>query len=219
MDKNSGFEIDKVLVIAPEYENYYQKKRGKREVDQDFKASENGVLELCSVIRRAASAQGVQATILSPFEMDSLDTDSFADMATLNEWFFERLRHGNNRYTQTLNNKRETDSIAQKYNVRYIMFTATEASKRKRIQRPVLYTVTCVLFPPALYKLFSPQVRYQYEVAVLDLKTGEVVYVDYTMKRKGKEKDQTEKYYSELFKKLKAKKREKPAPEKDAEPK
>lgn len=218
-EENSGFEIDKVLIVAPEYEKYNQKKRGKREIEQDFKASEDGVLELCTVIRSAASAQGVQATILSPFEMDSLDTDSFADMATLNEWFFERLRHGNNRYTQTLNNKKETDSIAQKYNVRYIMFTANESSKRKRIQRPVLYTVTCVIFPPALYKLFIPQVRYQYEVAVLDLKTGEVVYVDYSMKRKGKEKDQTEKYYNELFKKLKAKKIEKPAPEKEAETK
>ncbi|MCU0434098.1 MAG: M48 family metalloprotease [Bacteroidia bacterium] len=214
-EKENGYGVDKVLVICPEYETYRQKTRKQRELDQDYAASENGQVTLCSVIRRQAAAQGVQTTILSPFEMDSLDTDSFAAMATLNEWFFERLRHGNNRYTMTLNNKRETDSIAALYNVRYIMFTAVETAKRKRIQRPVLYTVTCVIFPPALYKLFIPQVRYQFEAAVLDLKTGEVIYVDYDVKRKGKEKEQTDKYFGELFKKLKAPKLPKPAPPKE----
>jgi beta-barrel assembly-enhancing protease len=213
--EESGYEIDKLLVICPEYETYQQKKRKERELNQDYAASELGQVSLCGVIRREASAEGVQTIVLSPFEMDSLDTDSFAAMATLNEWFFERLRHGNNRYTMTLNNKRETDSIAALYNVRYIMFTAVESATRKRIQRPVLYTVTCVIFPPALYKLFIPQVRYQFESAVLDLKTGEVVYYDYETKRKGKEKEQTNKYYNKLFKKLKAKKLPKPQPPKE----
>lgn len=212
-EEAAGFGINKVLVICPEYETYQQKKRRERENPQNFAASENGQLTLCNVIRKAAQENGVQTTILAPFEMDSLDTDSFADMATLNEWFFERMRHGNNRYTQCLNNKAETDSIAQKYNVRYIMFTAVETARMKRIQRPILYTVTCVIFPPALYKLFIPRVRYSYDVAVLDLQTGDVVYVDSKRKTKGKEDEQTSAYYSNLFKKLHAEKRVKPAPE------
>lgn len=218
-EEESGYEIDKVLVIAPEYESYKQNKRKARELDQNYPDSELGQVEIGRLIQKTAKDQGVQTIVLSPFTMDSIGSDSFVDMAMLNEWFYERMRHGNNRYTLTLNNKRESDSIASKYGVRYIMFSSAETRKYKRIQRPVLYTVTCVIFPPALYRLFIPRINYQYESVVLDLKTGELIYLESMYKGKGNEKEKASDYYTKFFKKLKAKKIAKPVPtEKEPKP-
>jgi hypothetical protein len=209
LEQESGYEIDKVLVMLPEYEYYHQEKRNSHEMKQDYILSETGQIKTSQLIGDAAKNQGVQTILLSPYTMDSMACDSFTDMALLNEWFFERMRHGNNRYTLTLNNKHESDSIVKKYNVRYIMFSSVNIERYKRIQRPVLYTTVCVLFPPALYRLFIPRVSYSYESVVLDLKTGDLVYMKNLRKQKGNPLNHAATHYADFFKKLKAKKIEK----------
>ncbi len=132
--------------------------------------------------------------------------ETFADIATLNEWFYERLQHGNSNFATNINNQAQVDSIIAKYGTRYVMFTGVETENRKIIQRPVLFALSCIVVVPVI-RAFIPRNNSSYDVAVLDLKTGEVITVQHEVKLKGKEDANTKGFYSKIFSQLsKAKK-------------
>ncbi|MBI3509338.1 MAG: M48 family metalloprotease [Bacteroidetes bacterium] len=199
-EKLYGYGINRVIVAGPDFEEYHQKDRDD-DPEQDFTLSENGQTNMTNVINTAATDNGVQAVVLNPFTMDSVNGDQFDDLAMLNEWFYEKLEHGDNNYAWTVNNQAQADSISKKYNTRYVMFTAVETNYYKRIQHPFWYGVSCLAIVPAV-RAFIPRNKYYYDVALLDLKTGEVIYVDHQAETKGKEKEVTANYYNKLFAKM-----------------
>lgn len=204
-----GYGVSKVIVVGPDYEYYRQLER-RGDPEQDYTASEDGQQQLSNVIVSEATAAGVECVLLSPFAMDSLDGDTFADLALLNQWFFERVQHGSHNYASTVHNQAEIDSIINRYGTRYVMFTMVESAKYRKIQRPVLYALSCIAVVPVV-RAFIPRNTMSYDAAVLDLKTGEVIATDHERKRKGKEVDNTPAFYKEIFQKMKRPKRPKPA--------
>ncbi|HLG02280.1 MAG TPA: M48 family metallopeptidase [Bacteroidia bacterium] len=206
-EKKSGFEINRVLIISPDYEVYRQKQR-RKEPDQDFTGSEQGQSGMTSLLKTEAIKAGVEAIVLNPLSMDSLTGDSMADLAALNEWFFEKRQHGSHAFATNVNNQAQADSIMKKYNTRYVMFTAVEASYYKRIQRPFWFGVSCLAVIPAV-RAFIPRQNCVYDVAILDLKTGDVIHVSHEVVKRKKENESTHAFYYSLFEKIK-----KPAKEK-----
>ncbi len=199
-NENYGFGIQKVIVVSPDYEMYNQLKR-KQQSEQDFTISEKGQQNLGTTIKTQAAATGLDLVMLSAFGMDSLDGDTFSDLAILNEWFYERMQHGSGGFATTLNNQPQVDSIITKYGTRYVMFTGVETEYRKKIQHPFWFGVTCLAIVPAI-RGFIPRNNMTYDVAVLDLKTGEVITVDHAFKNRGKESENTSSFYSKLFVKM-----------------
>jgi beta-barrel assembly-enhancing protease len=199
--ENFGYGINRVIIMSPDY-SYYQQKKRNEEPDQDYAKSENGQLVLTNLIRTQATAAGVQAVVLDPYSMDSLARDSFADYAALNEWFFEKMQHGANGYAWTINNQQEADSISKKYGTRYVMFSSVEIGHYKKIQHPVLFGISCLAVVPAI-RAFIPRHTYYYDVAILDLKTGQVIEVRHEKIKRGKEKDASEKFFGNVFEKMK----------------
>jgi hypothetical protein len=200
-NKKYGAGVNSVIVVNPEYEYYHEPERKERPVMQ-YGKSEQGQINLCSDISQAANQEGVKTVVLSPFKMDSLDTDSFADYALLNEWFYERAQYGSSKYATNLSNKAEIDSLIKRYGTPYVMFTGVEASYLKRVQRPVLYAITCVAVLPVIYA-FIPRREFYYDAVVLDLRTGEVVQTESEKEKRGKETDHTADFFKEFFNKLK----------------
>jgi Zn-dependent protease with chaperone function len=207
-DDQYGYGIDRIIIAGPDYEMYRENKRGE-DPDQDYTQSEIGAANLTTVLANEASAAGVQTVIMNPYTMNTMTGDTFSDLATINEWFYERIQHGSHPYAWNISNQLEADSIASKYHTRYVMFTSVEATYYKKIEHPVWYGISCVTVVP-LVKLFIPQRKYVYDVAILDLKTGEVIDVDNRRFHKGKENDRTSQFYSDLFKMMK--KAKEPAP-------
>jgi hypothetical protein len=134
--------------------------------------------------------------------MDSLDTDTFSDYALLNEWFYERVQYGNSNYATNVGNKAAIDSLIVRYGTPYVMFTNVEAAYLKRIQRPVLFGITCLAVFPAIYG-FIPRHSFYYDAVVLDLRTGEVVQMEDKKWKRGKEKEHTNTFFKDFFAKLK----------------
>jgi hypothetical protein len=200
-EENSGYGINCIIVVGPNFEEYRQNDRNE-DPDQDYAASENGVIRLCGTISAEAKAAGVEAIILDPMSMDSAARDSFADYATLNEWFFEKMQHGSHSFARTVNNQSEADSIMKKYHTRYVMFTTVETNYYKRIQHPFWFGVSCIAVIPAVRALV-PRNRFYYDCAILDLKTGEVIEVRHEKIKKGKEKENTSKFFKGVFTKMK----------------
>lgn len=200
-EANSGYGINRILIVGPGFEEYRQNDRNE-DPDQDYAASEVGSSRLSTVIKTEAQNAGVEAIVLNPFAMDSLASDSFADIATLNEWFFEKMQHGSHGYAWTVNNQSETDSIMKKYNTRYVMFTTVETNYYKKIQHPFWFGVSCIAVVPAI-RAFIPRNRYYYDSAILDLKTGKVIEVRHEKIKHGKEKDKTSAFFKEVFQKMK----------------
>jgi beta-barrel assembly-enhancing protease len=196
-----GYGISKVIVVAPDFTQYRQIKR-REDTEQEFKETENGAIDLSTVITTAANAEGVQTVVLNPYTMDSLAGDSFADMASLNEWLYEKMMHGSHDHALNVSNQAEIDSIIKKYGTRYVMFTSVEISYYKKIQHPVWFGISCLAVVPAI-RAFIPRQRYYYDVAILDLKTGQVIQVEHIRKKKGKEKAATASYYKKIFAKMK----------------
>lgn len=195
-----GYGVQKVIVVSPDYEKYTQLDR-KEQSEQDFMASEKGQENLGATIKAQAGASGVDCILLSAFSMDSLDGDAFADLAVLNEWFYERIQHGSNGYATTINNQAQVDSIIAKYGTRYVMFTGVEVEYRKKIQRPVLFAISCLAVVPAV-RAFIPRNNMSYDAAILDIKTGEVVAIRHKTFLKGKEAENTQEFYKQLFDKM-----------------
>ncbi len=197
---NYGSGIQKIIVVAPDYEFYIQEKR-KQQSEQDYMQSEKGQETLGTTIKSQATAVGVDCVLLSAFSMDSLDGDSFSDLATLNEWFYERIQHGTGGYATTMNNQAQVDSVMAKYGTRYVMFTGVQVEYRKKIQRPFWFAVSCIAVVPVI-RAFIPRNNMSYDACVLDLKTGEVITIRHQTMLKGKEAENTEEFYKNLFDKL-----------------
>jgi Zn-dependent protease with chaperone function len=195
-----GMGIGKVIVVNPDYEKYAQKDR-RDDPDQDYTLSEEGQANLGAVINTQAKNAGVECVMLNPFMMDSLDGDTFADLAILNEWFYERLQHGSKDYVTTMNDQAQIDSVIRKYGTRYVMFTMVESDTYKKIQRPFWFAVSCIAVIPAV-RAFIPRQTVSYDNVVLDLKTGKVVSIDHQRKKKGKENENTNAFYKKLFEKM-----------------
>jgi hypothetical protein len=197
---NYGAGIQKIIVVGPDYE-YYQQEKRKQQSEQNYMASEQGQKNLGTTIKSEAATAGVECVMLSPFAMDSLDGDSFADLAVLNEWFYERIQHGTGGYTTTMNNQAQVDSVIAKYGTRYVMFTGVEVEYRKKIQRPFWFGVSCLAVVPVI-RAFIPRNNMSYDAVVLDLKTGEVISIRHSTKLKGKEAANTQEFYKNLFDKM-----------------
>lgn len=196
-----GSGVNKVMIVNPDYSYYHEPDR-KEDPEMEYQHSEQGQIELCSTVQQAAQSSGVNAVVLSPFLMDSLDCDTFADYALLNEWFFERLQYGNSNYATNVANKSAIDSLIQRYGTPYVMFTNVEASYLKRIQHPVWFAISCVAVLPVAYA-FIPRREYAYDAVVLDLRTGKVVQMESEDYKHGKEKEHTHKFFKDFFQKLK----------------
>lgn len=206
-EENSGYGIDRIIVVGPDFEEYRQLDRNE-DPDQDYTASEEGQIRMSSVISTEAKNAGVEAIVLNPMTMDSTSDDAFSDMATLNEWFFEKMQHGSHDFAWTVNNQAQADSIMKKYHTRYVMFTTVETNYFKKIQHPFWFGVSCIAVVPAI-RAFIPRHKYYYDSAILDLKTGEVIEVRHEKVKRGKEKDTTQAFYKKVFSKMKKPVREK----------
>lgn len=200
-EKKYGAGVNKVLVVNPDYSYYHEPER-KEDPEMEYPKSEEGQLDLCTIVDQSAQSAGVDAIVLSPFLMDSLDTDTFADYAVLNEWFYERIQYGNNNYATNVANKAAIDSLIVKYGTPYVMFTNVEASYLKRIQHPVWFAVSCVAVLPVVYA-FIPRHEFVYDAVVLDLRTGQVVQMEDETYKRGKEKEHTHTFFKDFFGKLK----------------
>jgi Zn-dependent protease with chaperone function len=200
-EKKYGAGVNKVMIVNPDYTYYHEPDR-KKDPEMEYQKSEAGQVELCTVVSQAAKSEGVDAIVLSPFLMDSLDTDTFSDYALLNEWFYERVQYGTNAYATNLSNKAAIDSLIVRYGTPYVMFTNVEASYLKRIQHPVWFAISCVAVLPAIYG-FIPREEFVYDAVVLDLRTGKVVQMDDDSKKRGKEKEHSTTFYKNFFGKLK----------------
>lgn len=206
-EEKYGFGISKILVVSPDYEKYVQLERGK-ETEQNFAASEEGQKTIGNLVYNEGKNAGVDCIVMNPFKMDSLAGDTFSDLATLNEWFYERLQHGSGGFATTINNQAQIDSIISKYGTPYVMFTLVESEYRKKIQHPFWFGVSCMLVVPAI-RAFIPRHSTTIDVAILDLKTGEVIVVEHMRKTTGKEIDNTTEYYKNLFEKMSHRKKPK----------
>lgn len=200
-EKKYGAGISKVMVVNPDYSYYHEPDR-REDPEMQYPKSEQGQLELCTVVDQSANSQGVDAIILSPFLMDSLDTDTFSDYALLNEWFYERVQYGNNNYATNVANKAAIDSLIARYGTPYVMFTNVEASYLKRIQHPVWFAVSCVAVLPVVYA-FIPRHEFYYDAVVLDLRNGQVVQMEDKKIKRGNEKEHTDTFFRNFFAKLK----------------
>lgn len=199
-EKKWGHDITKVLVIAPAYTELKQVKRGERS-EMQYEESEKGQINVIGNVNSAATSAGVKYKMLNPLSMDSTDVDSFADYAAINRWMNEQMIHGQHGYAYTLNNRQTVDSISTTYGVRYVVLTDVTVDKRKKIQRPVLYGMSCVFVFP-LYKLFKVQDQLTIESAVVDLKTGNVVEYKRTRAKGRKLNAKMQEHYNELFAKM-----------------
>jgi hypothetical protein len=200
-EKKYGAGVSKVIMVNPDYSYYHEPDR-KEDPEMEYTKSEEGQVDLCAAIDQVATSQGVNAIMLSPFTMDSLDTDSFSDYALLNEWFYERVQYGTNNYATNVANKAAIDSLITRYGTPYVMFTNVEASYLKRIQHPVWFAVSCVAVLPVIYG-FIPRREFVYDAVVLDLRTGQVVQMEDQEYKRGHEEEHFATFYKEFFAKLK----------------
>ncbi len=200
-EKKYGAGVKKVIVVNPDYTYNHEPDR-KEDPEMEYPKSESGQVDLCTIVDQTAQSEGVDAIVLSPFLMDSLDTDTFSDYALLNEWFYERVQYGTNPYAMNVANKAAIDSLIVRYGTPYVMFTNVEASYLKRIQHPVWFAISCVFVVPVVYG-FIPREEFVYDAVVLDLRTGEVVQMEDKTNKRGKEQEHSVTFYKNFFNKLK----------------
>lgn len=211
-----GYGITKVIIAGPDYSEFRQLKR-KEDAEQDFAASEDGQARMTADLRRYAGEAGVSAVVLNPFTMDSLSGDTFADLALINEWFYEKMGHGSHGFARNVCNQAEIDSLIKKYGTQYVMFTSVEVNYLKRIQHPFWFGVSCLAVVPAV-RAFIPRNRMYYDYAIVDLKTGKVVDVENKRVAKGKSKSNTDDFYRKLFSKMKKPKAPEDKADRDGKP-
>lgn len=198
--KSYGYGITKLIISGPDFSEYNQLKR-KEEPEQDYAASEIGQTGMTHLLKTEANKSGVQTIVLNPFTMDSLAGDTFADLALINEWFFEKMGHGSHDYALNVSNQTQIDSLIKKYGTQYVMLTTMEVYHYKKIQHPFWFGVSCLAVVPAI-RAFIPRNQMYFDVAVVDIKTGEVILTDHQKVKKGKTPEVSSEFYKKLFDKM-----------------
>lgn len=171
--KGYGLGISKIAIVDPMYAHLDLRPTGK---GYDYLGSEKGELATDKLIKDNSKIAGVSGTVLNKNELKSTDVDNFNDIATLNEWFNERLTHNDDIDISGME-KARVDSLVAKYGTKYFLWTGIMSTKeidRSRGFHIAFGIIIPVLMPYMFAKAFSPVNTTYYYYVLYDIQTGEM---------------------------------------------
>ena len=168
----SKLGIDKVVVVNPFYRRIDLRKNGGIE----YVSGEQGEINYMDILKDNAALLEMDLEIIDPLTLENTDAEKFTDMTELNDWFSEQLDFGN--INMPGYNQAMIDSIANKYNTDYFLWTGIISMRdRQNILGPLVYIALSPFFPPLLpygiYELASPEYEFFYLSLLYNVKTRE----------------------------------------------
>ncbi len=168
-------KITKVVVVDPFY--FLVLTGGKYPV-LEHESSEELNNSLMASIQSGFDESLLPGEILNPRKFGLKESDSYSDMAALNDWFNEKVNHADNCKSLVLNlSQEEVNRIMSKYGTSFFMWTGI--IHEKKTENSFKYKANA----------FS---------ILIDLKTNKVIRSDYSS-RTGSLFDFTTEYYKQFF--------------------
>lgn len=175
--RKHGFSIgaDTVVFVTPQY-GRFDLRKGNRKLSRSSERSKKILQER---IERAAELVRVEDIILSRSELDSLEAETFNDMAFLNDWVDERFK--GMELDMVPMHRQRLDALIEKYGTEHFAWTGV---LNYRERKPFLFFyVLYALVPPALpatiYYLARPNYDSYYFCIGFNLKTGDPEMINY----------------------------------------
>jgi len=167
-----ALDIPKIVVVNP----FYIKMDERKEETVQYVDSEIGQQHFRDLIKETADASGLQTTLMDVHDLKEDDTETFNDLRFLNEWFSEQARHFDLSLTPG-NQQARIDSIAQKYDTDYFLWTGLVSLRDKHTTLEWLAAVTSIVVVPPiapylLYKVLTPRYVTVYYSILYDVRTG-----------------------------------------------
>jgi hypothetical protein len=131
-------------------------------------------------VRSFADALSIELSYVDCRDKNALTTEKFNEYALLVSWLIERTQFEGEEFTTF--HSRLTSEVMGHYNTDYLGINTVWSSierKEFEIGTLLLCTVLYPLFPFYLVYQFTPNFNTEFTFVVFNLRSGEIVYVDY----------------------------------------
>lgn len=176
--KNTGHAlgIDSVVMVSPAYAKMDLRKRQKHR----FLDAETAKMKLHNRIRRHAQLLNLETTILEATMLDSLDAETFNDIAFLNEWVDQRMLQMD--VDMVSLDRAQLDAIMKRYGSTHFAWTGLINYRENKplMYFYLLYALVPPAIPLAIYYLVRPNYDTYFYCLTFDLRTGEPAMIAYS---------------------------------------
>lgn len=176
--KNTGHAlgIDSVVMVSPAYAKMDLRKRQQHR----FLDAESARLKLHGRIARNASLLNLHARILDATMLDSMQAETFNDIAFLNEWVDQRLMQME--VDMVSLDRARLDGIIKRYGTDHFAWTGLINYRENKplMYFYLLYALVPPAIPLAIYYLVRPNYDTYYYCLTFDLSTGEPAMIAYS---------------------------------------
>lgn len=176
--RNSGHAlgIDSVVMVSPAYLKLDLRKRQKHR----FLDAEWARMRLHDRIDRNARLLGLHTRILETTLLDSMDAQTFNDIAFLNEWVDQRLLHMD--VDMVSLDRPRLDELMGRYGASHFSWTGIINYRETKplMYFYLLYALVPPAIPLAIYYLVRPNFDTYFYSITFDLRTGEPAMIAYS---------------------------------------
>lgn len=173
--KGYALNIDKVIVVDPEY---YKVDERKKESVKHIDA-EKAQIKCNSFIQQMAEKVDIETYFLNPTDMKMSEVHKFNDLSLLNNWAAENSNHD---FEYVSMYQREIDELIARTGISNVswMGTVVLREKKKYVGGIIILSIMVPYYAPfGLYKILKPSRKLMYYSVTYSLKTGEKIFNEY----------------------------------------
>jgi Zn-dependent protease with chaperone function len=168
--------IDSLVLVNPDYEKIDQRKKKP----QRYVASESAQVDLNDKIVDNAGLNKLYVDVLDDHTLKVDDVERYNDLATLTNWFNEKVYQLSNDVEMENLNPELVKRLTTKYGTKYFAWTGYRALREKKTGKGALIVISIVYFPLlpiTTYYLLNPKYNTYHYFVLFNIETGEPEFV------------------------------------------
>lgn len=182
--KGKSLGIDKVVVVNP----FYLSIDSRKNKGVQYIRSEEKQAYFSKALKKYAEKSKVKAELLDVTQLSSDEVDKFNDVSEVNHFFSQQIDH-DDLYLTPSYNQNQINTIAEKYETDYFLWTGIISLREKNNYKPLLVGIFAPYVLPLLIpNVVQPEYDMLYYAILFDIKTGKrsIIKMDYFDKRDSK---------------------------------
>lgn len=174
-NRTSGAGIDSLVIVDPFYFLIDEKK------GIQFLESEKGQESFTRIIDSLSGTTGIYTYMIATKNLSSTDVEKYNDMAALNEWMGERMKHKDELEFIPIETDRVSYIITKK-GIDHLGYTGMVSVKGKNKGRVPVVMFTTVFFPLLPFGVWyavKPKYTTEFYTLIFNIRTGEITMASY----------------------------------------
>lgn len=167
--------IDRVVVFNPFYYKYDHRKKQSRK----YIEAENSQIDLNDKILINSQKAGIDYALIDDIQLNEHEIQKFNDLAFLNTWLLERLKHVENDMEIINFDKEQVSDLISRYGTKHFCWMGIVNERNKKYLKGLYITMSLIYFPTLPFGIayaVTPDWDTHFYSLVLDIESGEIKY-------------------------------------------